>query len=149
MTATQEEETILEKHWKADLATGPGGLFTGTITTGQPFVYKLEGSQLSHEIALNDEDGVRIRFMLKEHDGTVKDIFGGAWDWIKDVADGIEFDTSTIAGPNKGHHPAEYTGSITFRREYNLDDGRVVVVLNIEMNLIIPLDRPDIPKVKR
>ena len=59
MTATHNETTILEKSWKADLKTGPdftGGFPPGTEIPGFPIVYKLEGSQLSHEIPLNEGD---------------------------------------------------------------------------------------------
>ena len=139
MRATHEGETLLEKSWKVDLATGPG-VSTGTITTGQPFVYKLEGSQLSHEIALNEKP-LHISFFLKEHDGSVKDLFQGAWEVLKLVADfPVEFDTPIPYYP--GFHPHRYTGPKTIRWNHELDDGSVTVVLNTEMNLIVPLDWP-------
>lgn len=151
MIASHEGETLLEKIWKADLKTGPsstGGFPPGTEIPGFPIVHKLEGSQLSHEIALNEES-LDLRFVLEEHDGVVKDIAESIWDFLKDVADGIDFDTSVTVTGDGPFHPMKYTGPKTFRHSYKLDDGSVTVVLNTEMNLLVPLDRPETPKAKQ
>ncbi len=152
MTATHNGETILERNWKADLETGPsltGGFPPGTSIPGLPVTYRLEGSQLSHEIALNEEP-LFINFIVKERDGWAKDLLGGwlnplggLWDLVT-----VEFDTS---GENfePGFHPSYYTGSKTFREDYTLDDGSVTMVFDTEMNLIVPLDRPNTPKAKQ
>lgn len=147
MTATHNGETILERNWRADIETGPsltGGFPPGTSIPGLPVTYTLEGSQLSHEIALNEEP-LQIHFIVKEHDGVLKDVLGGIWDTLKDLG---EFDTSAqVIDP--GFHPSNYTGSETFRHHSILDDGSVTMVLNTEMNLIVPLDRPNTPKAKQ
>jgi hypothetical protein len=148
MTATHNGETILERNWKADLETGPsltGGFPPGTSIPGLPVTYRLEGSQLSHEIALNEEP-LLIHFVVKEHDGFLKDVLGGIWDLV--APPWVEFDTS---GENfePGFHPSYYTGSKTFRDDYTLDDGSVTMVFDTEMNLIVPLDRPNTLKAKQ
>ena len=152
MTATHNGETILKRNWDADLETGPsltGGFPPGTSIPGLPFTYRLEGSQLSHEIALNEEP-LFINFVVKEHDGWVKDFFGGLLNPLRGLRDlvTVEFDTS---GENfePGFHPGYYTGSKTFKHHAILDDGSVTMVLNTEFNLIVPLDRPDTPKAKQ
>ncbi len=147
MMATHNGETILERSWRADIETGPsltGGFPPGTSLPGLPVTYTPGGSQLSHEIALNEEP-LYIHFIVKEHDGLLKDYFGGIWDAIKDFP--TTFDTSGYHDP--GFHPSNYTGSETFRHLYELDDGSVKIVLDTEMNLIVPLDRPNTPKAKQ
>ena len=149
ITATHNGETILERNWEADLKTGPsftGGFPPGTSLPGLPVTYRLEGSQLSHEIALNEEP-FYIQFIVKEHDGLLKDVLSGIWDLI--APPWVEFDTSSPVLEGGGFHPSYYTGSRTFRHDYILDDGSVTMVLNTEMNLIVPLDRPDMPKAKQ
>lgn len=149
MTATHNGETILERNWEADLETGPsltGGFPPGTSLPGLPVTYRLEGSQLSHEIALNEEP-LHIHFIVKEHDGLLKDVLGGIWDLV--APPWVEFDTSSPVLDGGGFHPSYYTGSKTFREDIHLDDGWVAMVLNTEMNLIVPLDRPNTPKAKQ
>lgn len=149
MTATHNVETILERNWRADIETGPsltGGFPPGTSIPGLPVTYTLEGSQLSHEIALNEEP-LHINFIVEEHDGLLKDVLGGIWDLV--APPWVEFDTSSPVLDGGGFHPSNYTGSKTFRHLYELDDGSVKIVLDTEMNLIVPLDRPNMPKAKQ
>ncbi|MFD2205717.1 hypothetical protein [Kiloniella antarctica] len=138
MIAVHAGERIFHKHWEPDVVTN-GNL--GPLPTEErfPVFYKLTGSQLRHDIPLDSEDGIVINFVAKERENTAKD----AWEFLVDVFT-AEFDDSVIAVDNgqiRGFHPIKNTGPRQEKRYLGVQDGYFEAIMNIEMNLIVPLDR--------
>lgn len=138
MTATHDDNTILDRHWEPNVVTNPDiGPPPGEDLF--PIYYKLTGSALSHEIPLDSEHGVLIIFAAKERENVAKDIWGFLVDTFT-----AEFDTSVPVPENgrpRGFHPLNYTGSYSLKRYLKVQDGYFEAILNTEMNLIVPLDQ--------
>ncbi len=138
MTAIHSGEDFFHKHWEPNVVTN-GNIGPLPHEERFPVFYKLNGSQLRHEIPLDSEDGIILNFCAKERENFAKD----AWQFLADVFT-IEFDTSNTAvgdGRPRGFHPLNYTGAKQVKRYLKVQDGYFEAILNTEMNLIVPLDR--------
>lgn len=128
MVVTLNRGTLLDKRWELDIKTDE-----------PPFSFKLTESAFKTQIIYSDNP-IYIHISITEDDNTFKSI----WDLILDLPI-VEFDTSNQVGFS-GFHPRNFKGSKQFRGTFGLkDDGNVDVVLNLEMNLIVPFDKVSQP----
>ncbi|MFK5982210.1 MAG: hypothetical protein QM499_04775 [Flavobacteriaceae bacterium] len=131
MVVTLNNGTLLEKHWKLDIKTDD-----------TPFSFKLKESEFKTEMIYSDEP-INIKFLISEDDNIFKSIGNGILDFITNP--GVEFDTSNQTSLYS-FHPRYVKGSIQSINSYKFDDdGSVDVVFNLEMNLIVPLDKVSQP----
>lgn len=127
MMVTHNQETLLNKHWELDIKTDD-----------PPFSFRLDESGFKTEISYSD-DPIYIQLHITEDDDTFFKILG-------DLLPPVEFDTS-IPYYFFPFHPKLYKGSQEFRDSISIaDDGSIDVVLNLEMNLIVPFNRVRVPQ---
>jgi len=128
MVVTLNRGTLLDKHWELDIKTDD-----------PPFSFKLKESAFKTQIVYSDNP-IGINFFITEDDNNFKSFV----DLILDLPI-VEFDTSNQLN-YFSFHPRYFKGSQEFRRTFSLkDDGSVDVVFNLEMNLIVPLDKVSQP----
>jgi len=132
MLATLNDATILEKNWNPVITTD----------SSLPVSFKLNDSSIKLEMVWSDKP-IYFNFLLSEEDNIFKEIGRSIANFITNP--GVEFDGS-IQLNFLYFHPKFFKGSKQFVIDYRLDkDGNVDVIFNVEMNLIVPLDKPKLP----